>query len=139
MSSFTLPPSPCLRPRLAPRASGTCLKEAASVESEAEAPTVRLEPIGSIVEFDDGKHGRCLLGIITKGSAKAKGGGSTYEIVDSKSELHHVQGKHIHVTLPASKGKETEPALVLAEFEAALALGEDELGVAPDARRRALT
>ena len=39
---------------------------------EDNKPQVHLEPVGSIVEFDDGKHDRAILGVVAAAEAKAK-------------------------------------------------------------------
>jgi len=110
----------------------TTLSAAAEAEADDDKPQVHLESIGSIVEFDDGKHDRSMLGIVQTADAKAKGG-SVYTVIDAHSNTHSVKGKSIHCAFPGdTKSKKAEPAAVLAPFEEVHELDSTHLGVEPE-------
>jgi len=90
--------------------------------------SLRLIPVGSVIEFDDGKHSRSLLGVVQGAQAKAKGG-ARYDVVDAENEVHSVAAKHIHCSFSAKGSKPgTSPPAILKDFikvqdEPALGLG----------------
>jgi len=102
----------------------------------ATAPPVRLEPEGTIAEFDDGKHNRALLGIVLGSVAKAKGGGARYEVIDANNKVHSVAQKSIHCTCgkakPDAQGLYTDPADALKRFQQVADSRATELGVEPE-------
>jgi len=108
--------------------NGMATMKAADVD-EDDKPQLHLEPLGAIVEFDDGKHDRSVLGIVSSAEAKAKGG-ARYTVVDSNSVLHSVPGKSIHCSFsPDAKIKKGDPAVQLEAFEKVHELAPTDLGV----------
>jgi hypothetical protein len=105
----------------------------AEVPDDDDKPQVHLESIGSVVEFDDGKHDRSLLGIVTSAEAKAKGG-ARYSVIDANSVTHSVPGKGIHCSFSADKKMKdgVDPNVLLEPFEKIQALPSTNLGVEPD-------
>lgn len=128
VAAFMAPPASLMPRSLTMRSAFMKADEVA----EDDKPQVNLEPVGSIVEFDDGKHDRAILGVVASAEAKAKGG-STYTILDANSVSHSIKGKQIHCAFsPDPKLKKTEPEVLLKPFEAVKEMEVTALGVAPD-------
>lgn len=109
------------------------LKQA--VDEDVPAPMPSLISIGSICEFDDGKHARSILGIVRTAEAKAKGG-TRYNLEDASGKTHSVHGRSIHCSFSASgkmKG-DASAADVLAQFTDVMEASPVELfdGVGPE-------
>jgi hypothetical protein len=91
--------------------------------------------VGSICEFHDPKHGsgksQPVLGICESSAMKAKGG-EKITLVDSMGKRHCVAAKSIHIVLPPSKGKATEPAEILKPYNDIIEKDALSLGVDPE-------
>jgi hypothetical protein len=129
LAAFMLPPATVM-----PRTSLTTfqMKADAADSDDADKPQVHLEALGSIVEFDDGKHDRSMLGVVSSAEAKAKGG-ARYTVLDANSVPHSIAGKQIHCSFsPDAKAKKADPEVVLKPFETVHDLEPTALGVAPE-------
>jgi hypothetical protein len=99
---------------------------------QAAEDSLRLIPQGTVIEFDDGKHGRALLGLVQGAQAKAKGG-ARYEVIDAKNHLYSVAVRDIHCGFsPASTKPGTEPAVILNPFMKVKDLPPLGLGIEPE-------
>jgi hypothetical protein len=97
-----------------------------------EVPEVRLETVGSVVEFDDGKHSdRALLGVIKEASSKAKGG-TIYHVEDSDEKIFSIHGKSIHAVFSPPGDKEKDVSKILSSFVEVSKKAPTELGVEPE-------
>lgn len=124
--SFSLP---CRPPAYAAHGRASVhMKRAAAVDEDAPPP--QLETVGSIMEFDDGKHGRALLGVVSSAEAKAKGG-ARYTVVDEDEKTHTVQARDVHATFSCSKqlSDNVAPAEILKEYLEVAEADPTELGV----------
>lgn len=106
-------------------------KASADADADAPAPEVHLEPIGSVCEFDDGKHDRILLGVVTSAAGKAKGG-TVYQLEDADGKTHSVHGKQIHAAFGPGAGKEKDVAKILSAYQEVAQKAPTDLGVEPE-------
>jgi hypothetical protein len=108
------------------------LNAKAPADSEDAVVEVRLEAVGSVCEFDDGKHtDRILLGVVRGASSKAKGG-TVYQLEDADGKTHSVAGKSIHVVFAPSSGKEKDTAKLLADYLTVSTTAPTDLGIEPE-------
>jgi hypothetical protein len=98
-----------------------------------QAPeTTHIEKEGSIIEFDDGKHARPLLGVVGEVAAKKKKSNDiVYVVMDAKENSHRVSSKHIHCSFPADdKLKASAPTKEkLQDYSAVSKLYPIDLGI----------
>jgi hypothetical protein len=91
--------------------------------------------VGSVCEFHDPKHGagkkQAVLGVCESSTFKAKGG-EVHTLIDADGKKHSVASKAIHIVLPPSKGKSTDPAEVLAPYVEVAEKDGMSLGIEPD-------
>lgn len=100
------------------------------VEKERAIRTVRLEPVGTILEFDDGKHAGPILGVVQ--AAEAKGSkGAAYRVRDSNDRLYSITSKQIHCRFPPNPMTlpTDPPAVALHPYLEVSRLKSSELGV----------
>ena len=129
--------SPCVQPYTS-RAVGLQRRTLVTLKQPLEddgPPPVQLISLGSICEFDDGKHARSMLGVVRAAEAKAKGG-ARYSLEDATGKTHSVNGKSIHCSFSASakvKG-DASPESILSEFTDVMETSPVELfdGVNPE-------
>jgi hypothetical protein len=119
--------------RVAVRGQAVCKQVAAgAIEEREPLPSI---DTGSIVEFHDPSHGagknHPVLGLVQGCEFKAKGG-ARVNIIDADGGKHSVGEKALHIILPPTKKKETEPAEILKEYATVMEQGATELGVDPE-------
>jgi hypothetical protein len=107
-------------------------RDSSAVEEVRELPQIS---VGSICEFHDPKHGNAnaqpVLGIVQSCELKAKGG-SRVILTDAAGVKHAVAEKALHIVLPPSRGKATEPADILKDYADVLEHDPTELGIDPE-------
>ena len=86
------------------------------------------------MEFHAPKHGNGkttpILGLVEGAEYKAKGGARIL-IVDAQGGKHAVKENAVHINLGSYKGKQVEPALILADWQAVLDTDPMDMGIDP--------
>jgi hypothetical protein len=88
------------RPYLQDRASLHVHRGTSAVMREQVGFT---ESLGSVFEFDDGKHARPILGVVTDAVNKGGKKGATYALMDMAGKPHSITPKMIHCSYPPSR------------------------------------
>jgi hypothetical protein len=126
--SFTPHPS-VIRPTTTLRGVANLKQADAALDDDDRPPLIN---IGSICEFHDPKHGNGaaspVLGVVQTCEHKAKGG-MRLTLLDASGASHSIESKAIHLTLPAYKGKETDPSTQLKDYVTVAKTDATELGV----------
>jgi hypothetical protein len=111
---------------------GVASRSSSVVMGGTSAGNARLESVGSIFEFDDGKHPHPLLGVVESADIKGKKG-AVYTVRDSSNRQHNVPAKHIHCkfTMDATVKPmdSTNPDVVLVPYMEVAALEPHMLGI----------
>ena len=99
---------------------------------DTSAGNTKLESVGSIFEFDDGKHPHPLIGVVESAEVKGKKG-AFYLVRDISNKQHNVPAKRIHCTFAMDRMikpiDSTNPDVVLAPYMEVAALPPHELGI----------
>jgi len=89
------------------------------------------ESLGTVFEFDDGKHVRPILGVVTEAINKGGKKGASYVVKDVLGGSHTLTPKTIHVAYPPSRTLKSSATIEeqLDEYVQIASLKPSELGV----------
>jgi hypothetical protein len=106
------------------------------MKAEAVAPAL---PVGTIFEFDDGKHKESVLGVVTDVVSKSKEKSPpenkcTYEVRDKAAKTYKIHAKNVHIALPPNSNVKPSASSKekMKDYIEIASLKPIDLGIDPD-------